>query len=897
MKNLLIITPHLSTGGCPQVVANKIELLKNDYNILCVEYECIAWSFIVQKNRIIKSIGEDRLKILGQNKEELFDIINNFKPDIISLEEIPEYFMSDEIANRLYNSDRTYSLFETTHDSSFPVQNKRWFPDKFIFVSAFNAFRYSMYDIPYEIVEYPIDKKEQNKNECLSILGLDPSWKHVVNVGLFTPRKNQKYLFEIAEKLKDHKIKFHFIGNQAGNFENYWKPLMDNKPDNCVVWGERDDVDTFLNASDLFFFGSKGDKNNKELNPIALKEALEYDLPMMMYNLDVYVGKYDNEPNISFLTGNIDVDSENLIKLINPTKVNIAEELIIIGTYPNTIKRKQLTIDCINSLKPTGRKIMLVSHYPVSDEIQNMVDYYVYDAHNPTTHHSYYTRFYHYMPDYDVEININGLRNSNQSLTVLTNINNGMREAKRYGYSKILYMTYDVILNELDLPKVDDIFEKIKSYGGYVATLPTPFEKGIETTSMGWDVDYFMSVFEDIREPSLYNRKCEELKSQNFLEDFFMKKLNGRNEVLIETNDDRTLLKHSGVGVSSNSEYCSILPVVGNENEFMFYFFTHNKDERKIVLKLKENGVSFFTNEYYISQSNFYRKKITYSGKPLEIEIGYWDGIENVKNEIYTINNDTINKFRQTGFFKWKKPEVKPKIKIVHLQTNRNDEREQKSRESLQPLVNYGFEYKLHQNTPYVDLPPQFNCMRPNCVSKDLFDGAISSRGETALTPAHYGCYESFKNGILSEFDSDVDFLIVCEGDCIIEVPYDEFVDKVFKAAQIVKNEKIDYFSFGDTATLDHGWLQSNVVKTIPNEDWLFITNKIIGLQCIMFPKHIKDFLFEQLLKHKWDAADIYFNTIFVDNNKTLGIIKDRITTQADGLSFLDREEKVFRKK
>jgi hypothetical protein len=30
MKNLLIITPHLSTGGCPQVVANKIELLKTN---------------------------------------------------------------------------------------------------------------------------------------------------------------------------------------------------------------------------------------------------------------------------------------------------------------------------------------------------------------------------------------------------------------------------------------------------------------------------------------------------------------------------------------------------------------------------------------------------------------------------------------------------------------------------------------------------------------------------------------------------------------------------------------------------------------------------------------------------------------------------------------------------
>ena len=38
-------------------------------------------------------------------------------------------------------------------------------------------------------------------------------------------------------------------------------------------------------------------------------------------------------------------------------------------------------------------------------------------------------------------------------------------------------------------------------------------------------------------------------------------------------------------------------------------------------------------------------------------------------------------------------------------------------------------------------------------------------------------------------------------------------------------------------------------------------------------------------------------HTIFVDNNKTLGILKDRITTQYDGVSFLDKENKIFRKK
>ena len=33
MKKLLIITPHLSTGGAPQVSVNKIELIKDDLEI------------------------------------------------------------------------------------------------------------------------------------------------------------------------------------------------------------------------------------------------------------------------------------------------------------------------------------------------------------------------------------------------------------------------------------------------------------------------------------------------------------------------------------------------------------------------------------------------------------------------------------------------------------------------------------------------------------------------------------------------------------------------------------------------------------------------------------------------------------------------------------------------
>ena len=318
MKKLLIIAPHLSTGGCPQVIVNKIELLKDTYQIKCVEYSNIADAFRVQKDRIINLIGSENLIILSHDKEQvLMSLIDDFQPDFISMEEIPEFFLDEKITKRIYSNDRKYIITETTHDSSFPVERKRWFPDKFIFVSAFSAFKYSSYDIPYEIVEYPVDFKAAKKRELQNKLHFDPSYKHVVNVGLFTPRKNQAYIFELAKHLLDYKIVFHFLGNLAGNFKDYWEPLVMSKPSNCMVWGERSDVYDFLEASDLFLFTSKGEKNNKELNPIAIKEALEYQIPMMMYNLDVYCGKYDKYENITYLTGDIDTDINNLKKILN----------------------------------------------------------------------------------------------------------------------------------------------------------------------------------------------------------------------------------------------------------------------------------------------------------------------------------------------------------------------------------------------------------------------------------------------------------------------------------------------------------------------------------------------------------------------------------------------------
>ena len=896
MRKILIIIPHASTGGAPQCTVNKVELIKNDFEIKVVEYSFLAYQFVVQRNRIIDLVGLDNFYSLSGDKSGMLKkIIEDYSPDIISMEEFPEMFMDKAIADWIYLSDRKYKIFETTHDSSFNPKNKIYTPDEFVFVSAYNSLMYNQFNIPATVVEYPIDYIERNKVKAREQLGLEHDYKHIVIIGLFTPRKNQKYSFELAEKLSEYKIKFHFIGNQAENFAFYWKPLMDKKPENCIIWGERSDTETFLQAADLFLFTSKGDKGNKELNPLVILEAAKYqDLPKLMYNLDVYLNKYNQKTDFNLLSGDTLQDVDKIKALTNPSNLyGSNQELIVLGTFPNLKSRVQLTKDTIKSLKVTGRDLLLISHLPADTETQNLVEHYIYDKYNPLTHHSYYTRFFRNTDDYYAEININGLKHSNQSLCVYTNLITAAKYAKQMGYKRFFYTTYDVILHEEDLDIIEESYKSVQnSKGAFLGTLDTPFGKGIQTNGMTFDTNYFLQAFEDVRIPDKYNELCERVGAQNFLEDFLIKVItnnNSNNEVTLIHNQEQTLLKHSGLGVSSNSEYYSILPIVRKQNNFMFYFYTYNVDDRKLKISIDSKNFNFMKT-IEISKTNEAMQEFVYSGEEVLVTLDFYDGEQIYKKEHYKINQDTLPKYSNTGHFKWNK---RPKIKLVHLQTTRNDEKEQKSREQLQKVREYGWEYILHTNTPYTDLPPKHNCQRPDCVSYELFDEQTIQRIGTQLTPSHYGCYLAFKEAILSEFE-DCDYLMVCEGDCKIEMPIEDFIKTVESTCPTITDNNIGYMSYGDKATLEHGWLQSPVVREIPNQDLIYITNHIIGIQCIMFPIEIKKWLKEKLRTEKFDAADIFFNSVFVNSPYKMAIVHKRLSSQFDGFSTIDRTYKKF---
>ena len=310
-KKLLYVAPHLSTGGQPQYLYKQLKEFINHFDIEVVEINNSGGdAFVVQKNRI-KSLSI--VHTLGEDKSKILDVINTFNPDIIHFQEIPQFDLATNILDVIFRKDRPYFIIATTHGSFTNPNEIVYHPDKYVLVSEWSKQRFKDTGVELDLWEYPIENYTFDKEAAQKELGFESDWKHVLNVGLFAPGKNQAEIFSIARQLEKYKIKFHFVGNQAGNFEHYWLPLMKHKPDNCIIWGERNDVDTFYAASDMFYFSS-----TLELNPLSVKEALSYKLPSIFRKLHTYLDTYDNNSLVTYINDDLKLTKRVILETLKP---------------------------------------------------------------------------------------------------------------------------------------------------------------------------------------------------------------------------------------------------------------------------------------------------------------------------------------------------------------------------------------------------------------------------------------------------------------------------------------------------------------------------------------------------------------------------------------------------
>lgn len=321
---VLFLAPHLSTGGMPGFLLKRIESLiehKDEIEIFVVEYLNLSDIYVVQKNRIKELIDLDHYFTLQENKFELIDIIRQNKIDVVHIDDLVETLdiyngVPPKLMNQLYSNDRTWKVIETCHNVSFNSSNKIFHPEAYAFCTPWHPkFQFAGMPSYNEVIEFPIENRivsDEDKKQSQIQLGLNPEKLHVVNVGLWTPGKNQGEGVEIARLLYEThpNIEFHFVGNQAGNFAHYWEPIMQNLPPNVRVWGERNDAEEFIKACDIFMFNSTW-----ECNPLVLREAISFGKKILARNLREYLDMFS--PYISVIDEDHNKTKNTLLELIN----------------------------------------------------------------------------------------------------------------------------------------------------------------------------------------------------------------------------------------------------------------------------------------------------------------------------------------------------------------------------------------------------------------------------------------------------------------------------------------------------------------------------------------------------------------------------------------------------
>ena len=302
MVKVLHVVPHLSTGGLPNFIY-QILLKTNQYSNSCLEYKYLSKNHITHRKKIINILGDQFYSEKGLGSFNLKDY------NIIFIHEEPESFISDDDCSLIYDKKRTYKIIQSSHTNDTDLNNKKYHPDYYALVSELQIEKYKHFNIPTSLLETDIEYKEKDTISSQDFLKFDPEKYHILNVGILTENKNQEECLRLFDALDNPNLCLHMVGPMAANFEHYWGDFVAKYKNSSNVFfhGESDFVYIYYQAANMFLFTSKG-----EVNPLVIKEALGYNLPIFMYPLDQYMGKYDKYDNIHYLTH----DEEKNIQLL-----------------------------------------------------------------------------------------------------------------------------------------------------------------------------------------------------------------------------------------------------------------------------------------------------------------------------------------------------------------------------------------------------------------------------------------------------------------------------------------------------------------------------------------------------------------------------------------------------
>jgi hypothetical protein len=310
------------------------------------------------------------------------------------------------------------------------------------------------------------------------------------------------------------------------------------------------------------------------------------------------------------------------------------KDIIIIGTYPNHPKKVEMLRECIERVRPLGYDILVVSHYPLPTDIQEIVDYVIYDKENIQMLFS--------CPEYTFinegfTVKKYGGKGGH-ALSVVKNINNGINYVNYLKYRFFFYMECDNLFGPDDLLKIEELkYSMFLEKKKMILFNPNVEDKIYETLVFGGKPSYYCS---DIHLPVIeHDFKGEKVSLERFF--YYTHNENVSSYYIIN---------------SSSKEYFSNSELNKEHSKFMVQVFGSNNDSNLylFIINFLENP-----NSIEVTINSKPPKEIgcggwhlinLHLGEPLIVKV-ISDGIETIR-EFSLTEDDKLGYFKN-GFIKF----------------------------------------------------------------------------------------------------------------------------------------------------------------------------------------------------------------------------------------------------
>jgi len=330
----------------------------------------------------------------------------------------------------------------------------------------------------------------------------------------------------------------------------------------------------------------------------------------------------------------------------------------VITSHPNYKMSEDITKRTLTNIKSFGEKTILSAHCPVSEELQNLTDYFVYDKNNPLIRHDFFTTSWFEESNYKATLNIiKNDNNFNHALGVFLNYYNSLIYAKSQGFNVAICTNFDMVFSKEDKKVIDERIERMISKGKQAFFMNTSEREGTHYKTIFFitKIDYFLNTFKYILDEKTYNEEMKKVNSNtNCLENFVYHTLkNKTNELLLEEINEDQLFPTSQINLFSLIEYNTILADENDSNAFIVWFSSANSlDNRLFNLEIKKNDQVIFNEDQLISKQFIYFKKVIFErGDNFELRFRTTSNGEVLRDKIIKVNNDIFADIKSYGTF------------------------------------------------------------------------------------------------------------------------------------------------------------------------------------------------------------------------------------------------------